>query len=230
MRLCHVKLSMQAAIADSWAEHRQVVRTGYPRPSASVAGRKAMHERPSKAGPDPSALIRAIADRGDRTAFAALFELYAGRIKAWLMRTGASGELAEDIAQETLLTIWRKARSYDPARANASAWIFAIARNARIDRFRRERRAEQRPDIYELMEPEEAERPDSILDAAEREQQVQSAIAQLSGEQLTVIRLSFFEGRPHAEIAERLDLPLGTVKSRLRLAMKHLRTLLGDLS
>ncbi len=189
-----------------------------------------MNDQPEKPGRDPAALIMAIANHQDRTAFADLFELYAGRIKAWLMRTGTSGELAEDIAQETLLAIWRKAQFYDPTRSNASAWIFAIARNARIDRYRRERRAEQQPDIYELIEPQEVERPDSILDAAERREQVQSAIARLSDEQLLVIRLSFFEGRPHAEIAERLDLPLGTVKSRLRLAMKHLRTLLGDLS
>ena len=189
-----------------------------------------MGKRPPKPGPNPSDLIVAIARHEDKAAFAALFELYAGRIKAWLMSTGTSGERAEDLAQETMLTIWRKAASYDPARANASAWIFAIARNARIDRFRRDRRAEQLPDIYELIEPGEPDKPDDMLDTAEREQRVRLAITDLSEDQLSVVRLSFFEGRPHGEIADLLDLPLGTVKSRLRLAMKRLRTLLGDLS
>jgi RNA polymerase sigma-70 factor, ECF subfamily len=177
--------------------------------------------------PEPAQLIIAIAQRRDRTAFASLFGLYAPRIKAMLMRMGEGAEVAEDIAQETLLTIWRKAEQYDPARASVSAWVYAIARNLRIDRLRRAQRATA-VTLYETAEIGEAEGPDGSLDAAERDRRVRMAMQELPEAQATVVKLSFFEGRAHGDIAECLKLPLGTVKSRLRLAMSRLRNLLGD--
>jgi RNA polymerase sigma-70 factor (ECF subfamily) len=176
-------------------------------------------------------LVVAIAERQDREAFAALFTLFAGRVKAWMMRSGAPAEIAEEIAQETLLTVWRKAALYDPARATVSAWVFTIARNARIDRLRKDKRARQHLQ-YELLEldQEEPERPDGLLDTAQREARVRSALERLPAEQVRIVRLSFFDGRPHSEIAEHLGIPLGTVKSRLRLAMGRLRQILGDLT
>lgn len=179
--------------------------------------------------PNPVQLIGAIAAHGDRAAFAALFEFYAPRVKSTLMRMGAPAEAAEDIAQETLLTIWRKAAQFDPERASASAWIFTIARNLRIDRLRRDQRAKLSA-LYETAEAEEPQRPDAPLDAVERESRVRSALGLLPAEQVRVVQLSFFEGRAHGDIAKLLDLPLGTVKSRLRLAMSRLRHLLGDLT
>lgn len=180
-------------------------------------------------GSAPAQWLHAIAVRQDRAAFSALFEFYAPRIKAMLMRTGASADVAEDFAQETLLTIWRKAAQFDPARASASAWIYTIARNARVDRLRRDRR-ETAFALYESVEPEPAERPDDPLDASQRDRQIRSALAALPEEQKRVVELSFFEGQAHGDIAKRLGLPLGTVKSRLRLAMGRLRNVLGERS
>jgi len=181
----------------------------------------------AKPAAEPAQWIGAIAARQDRAAFAALFGFYAPRIKTMIMRMGASAEAAEDIAQETLLTIWQKAAQYDPARASASAWVYAIARNLRVDRLRRDQRAKAFA-LYEAVEVAEAERPDGSLDTAEREQRVRTAMQELPGEQAAVVKLSFFEGLAHGDIANSLQLPLGTVKSRLRLAMSRLRNRLGD--
>jgi RNA polymerase sigma-70 factor (ECF subfamily) len=175
-----------------------------------------------------AAWIKAIAQAQDRTAFAALFELYAPRIKAMLMRMGTAADTAEDIAQEALLTVWRKAASFDPARASAAAWIYTIARNLRIDRLRGDTRAKLYAP-YEMIEPEPPQSPDGALSAAERDARVRLALNELSQEQVSVLKLSFFEGRAHGDIAVQLNLPLGTVKSRVRLAMARLRNLLGDL-
>lgn len=177
---------------------------------------------------DPALLIARVASRQDRDAFAALFNLYAPKVKAFMMRQGTSSELAEDIAQEVLLTVWRKASFFDPSRAAVSAWIFAIARNLRIDRLRRDQRAKLH-EIYELIEPEAPPRPDGLLDIGERERRVSDALGELPAEQLQVVRLSFFEGHAHGDIARILEIPLGTVKSRLRLAVNRLSQFLGDL-
>jgi RNA polymerase sigma-70 factor, ECF subfamily len=171
--------------------------------------------------------IAAISVRRDRDAFVALFNFYAPRIKALMMRTGGAPDFAEEIAQETLMTVWRKADYFDPARANASAWIFAIARNMRIDRLRRQILAAKH-DATSRFDFDEPEQPDTQLSATELDQRVADALTQLSEEQARVVRLSFFEGRPHEEISRALNIPLGTVKSRLRLAMGHLRNLLSD--
>jgi len=178
---------------------------------------------------DPADWITAIALREDRAAFAALLAFYAPRIKTMLMRAGASADAGEDIAQETLLTVWRKAAYFDPSRASAAAWVYTIARNIRIDRLRQQQRAK----LYALQEPvesDEPERPDAALSSAQRADRVRAALSQIPPEQVKVLKLSFFEGRAHGDIAQQLDLPLGTVKSRLRLAMNRLRHLLGDLS
>jgi RNA polymerase sigma-70 factor, ECF subfamily len=172
--------------------------------------------------------IKAIAERQDRAAFASLFEFYAPRIKAMLTRLGAAADAAEDLAQETLLAVWRKAAYFDPDRASAAAWIFTIARNLRIDRLRGDNRAKLYAP-YEMVEPEGPQHPDSALSAAERDARVRAALKELSQDQVRVVQLSFFEGRAHGDIAALLDLPLGTVKSRVRLAMARLRNLLGDL-
>ncbi|HEY5288626.1 MAG TPA: sigma-70 family RNA polymerase sigma factor [Caulobacteraceae bacterium] len=179
----------------------------------------------SEAAPsNMSALIRAIAERGDREAFAGLFNHFAPRVKSYLMRMGTAPEAAEELAQETLLSVWRRAGAFDPSRAAASTWVFAIARNLRIDLARRERR----PLPGEQVAPEETPRPDAGLEAFQDERRVAMAMAALPAEQARVVRLAFFSDKPHSEIADDLCLPLGTVKSRIRLAMAKLRILLEE--
>jgi RNA polymerase sigma-70 factor (ECF subfamily) len=178
---------------------------------------------------DAAGLIGAIATRQDRQAFTMLFACYAPRVKTYLMRCGTPAGLADELAQETLLTLWRKAHYFDAARASASAWIFAIARNLRIDRLRRDQRA--RLYLNEDHDPGEApEPPDQALLCAERDALVRDALKKLSADQVRVIELSFFQGKAHSEIADTLGIPLGTVKSRLRLAMNRLRELLVGLT
>jgi len=183
-------------------------------------------ERSSSGEVDFSGLIEEIARQKDRTAFATLFDHFAPRIKTYLLRFRMSPDSAEEIAQETLLLVWRKAETFDPSRATAAAWIFAIARNQRIDAMRRRKR-----DLTELdpsAEPDPPIEPDTALTSSEREQRVRDALKRLPDEQARVIELSFFDETPHAAIAEALKLPLGTVKSRARLALNRLRELLGD--
>jgi RNA polymerase sigma factor (sigma-70 family) len=172
------------------------------------------------------AWMAAVAQAGDRQAFAALFKHFAPRIKSFLMRAGTAPELAEELAQETMVQLWRRASTFDPARASLSTWLYTIARNLRIDHFRR-----TGGDPCEGEEPWDADQqpadahlpPEDLLLATQREQGVRRAMAKLPPEQSLVLQLSFFEERPHAIIARDLGIPLGTVKSRIRLAVAQLR-------
>jgi RNA polymerase sigma-70 factor (ECF subfamily) len=175
---------------------------------------------------DWSQCVVEVARSRDRQCFVELFEHFAPRCKSFFIRLGASPGAAEDLAQETLLTVWRKADRFDPARAQASTWIFTIARNLRIDMQRRERDPQGLAEFYAAV-PVEPSASDHMI-GIEREDRVRAALSVLSAEQADVIRLSFFEDRPHGEIARLLDLPLGTVKSRIRLAMNRLRALVED--
>lgn len=177
-------------------------------------------------------LIRAIATDQDRAAFAALFEYFAPRIKSFLQRSGASEASAEELAQETMLAVWRKAALFDPESAGAAAWIFTIARNLRIDAHRRDGRGgvTETSDVEIEFQIDDSPLPDSRLASAQSEERVRSALSKLSADQVRVIELSFFEEKAHADIAKILEIPLGTVKSRLRLAMSRLRNLLSELS
>ncbi|HYD89424.1 MAG TPA: sigma-70 family RNA polymerase sigma factor [Vitreimonas sp.] len=173
---------------------------------------------------DSDEILLARIAASDRAAFALFFERYAARVKAYLIRLGARGAMAEDLAQDAMVAVWRRAASFDPAKAKASTWMFVIARNAWIDRLRRERVELAYASGLDVSEESDAERPDAALARVQSEQQVQAALRLLSDEQREVVQLSFFEDRPHSEIAERLSLPLGTVKSRLRLALAKLRS------
>lgn len=169
-------------------------------------------------------LIEAVALHRDREAFARLFEHFAPRLKAWLMKAGAAPAAAEDFAQDAMLTVWRKADLFDARRAQAATWIFTIARNRRLDMLRRDARAARLPEIG-LMQ-EEVMRPDELMAVVDDARRVRSALSQLRPDQVEVLRLAFFLDSPHSEIARRLDLPLGTVKSRIRNAMIKLRSIL----
>ena len=169
-------------------------------------------------------LLQAVARDRDRKAFVELFEFFAPRLKSFYLRGGASAEAADELLQETLLQVWRKAPLFDPARAGASTWIFAIARNKRIDRARKQRNEAPLEDhLVETLASDEPGGEEHVY-AVQAEERLHEAIGALPSEQLEVVRLSFFENLPHPEIASRLGLPLGTVKSRLRLAFGKLRS------
>jgi len=186
---------------------------------------------PTSSAPDGPTLadcIVRIAQRGDRDAFACLFNHFAPRVKSYLMRLGAAPEAAEELAQETLLTVWRRAAAFDPGRAAASTWIFTIARNLRIDLSRRDGRVPA-SDAWPESNDSPA-RPDEALSALEDKSRIGIAVASLPKEQAQVISLAFFADKAHSEIAGELGLPLGTVKSRLRLAMARLRGALAEIA
>lgn len=177
---------------------------------------------------DPNLLIDRIARTQDQEAFAILFGHFAPRLKSFLIARGESPEAAEDLAQETMVRMWHRAGSFDPARADVSTWLFAIARNLKIDTFRQNRRAALNVDDF-LLTAEEPVRPEEVLIGREARDRVQGAMRSLPAEQLDLVRLSFFEGHSHGEIAALTGIPLGTVKSRLRLAFVRLREKLGDI-
>jgi RNA polymerase sigma-70 factor (ECF subfamily) len=149
-------------------------------------------------------------------------------VKAYMMRQGADPATAEDLAQETLLTVWRRAALYVEEKGSAATWIFAIARNLRIDRLRREVPWQELPEGGP--EPASSEAlPDEAVAEKERQARVRAALATLPPEQHEVVALAYLEGLSHGEIAQRLRLPLGTVKSRMRIAYQKIRAGLEDL-
>ncbi|SNT74248.1 RNA polymerase sigma-70 factor, ECF subfamily [Amphiplicatus metriothermophilus] len=185
-------------------------------------------ERPAAAS-EMNDLLARVAASGDREAFSRLFAFFAPRVKGYLMRIGLSPDQAEDLAQDALLKVWRKARLFDPSKASAATWIYTIARNLRIDAARRLNRPLPDHEDPALL-PEEEPRADVELERAQRDRRIHAAFDALPPNQRAVVMLHFYEDEPHAAIAERLDLPLGTVKSRLRLAFGRIRKELGDLA
>jgi len=167
-------------------------------------------------------LIEAIALRQDRAAFAALFRHFAPRVKAFVMRGGTDADTAQEVAQEALVMVWRKAASFDRTRASAATWLYTIARNKRIDLLRRGARPIDTEDWLVVYAPEAEEADKSIL-AGQTYSRVKELLAGLSEDQLVVIQKAFYEDKTHTVIAEELRLPLGTVKSRIRLALGRLR-------
>lgn len=176
-----------------------------------------------------SAFLVSVAEKRDKEAFRAIYSHYAPRVKSYLVKQGASINAAEELSQETLMSVWRKADRYDPAKASAGTWIFTIARNLRIDALRKENRPHFDPNDPSFL-PEQEIPPDTSVSISETQDIVGRAIKQLPDDQADVIRLSFYSDKAHTTIAEELGIPLGTVKSRMRLAMKKLTILLGDKS
>ena len=161
--------------------------------------------------------LQAVGQHADRTAFAALFEHFAPRIKGMVMRKGASDAQAEEVVQETFLAIWRQASRFDATRAQASTWIYTIARNKFVDRVRKMRRPEPPPP------PEPAPDADTALAHHQDSAQLLASLDKLPAAQAAVLRYSFFEFQTQAQIAQRMGLPLGTIKSRTRLGLRALR-------
>lgn len=173
-------------------------------------------------------LLVAVGQRQDSAAFEALFRHYAPRVKAYLMRTGLNAALAEDCMQDVMVTLWRKAHLYDPRRAGVSTWLFTIARNRKIDLIRRAGRPEPE-DLPWGPEPE----PDQAdaLALAEETGRLAKAVAALPEKQRDLVERAYFGDATHTEIAAVTGLPLGTIKSRIRLGIDRLRANLeGDAS
>ena len=174
-----------------------------------------------------SDLLEAVASAQDRAAYAEIFTYYGPRVKSYLMRLGSDDAGAEEIAQDVMVTVWRKADLFDRKQASVSTWIFRIARNRRIDVFRRTRKPALDPDEPMVL-PAGVPAPDAGVNALDVENQVRRAMADLPDEQLKMIQLAFYEGLSHREIAEKMDVPLGTVKSRIRLAFAKMKGRLED--
>jgi RNA polymerase sigma-70 factor (ECF subfamily) len=172
-------------------------------------------------------LLVAVAEKQDRAAFSELFAYYAPRVKSYLMRLGSDNAQSEEISQDVMVTVWRKASLFDRSQASVSTWIFRIARNRRIDVFRRTKKPDLDPEETMLL-PSGVEAPDARVDAMETEARVRAAMKDLPGEQLQLLQLSFYEGLSHSEIAAKLDVPLGTVKSRIRLAFSKMKANLDE--
>lgn len=176
--------------------------------------------------------IDAVASKADKQAFAALFKYFAPRVKRFLMRSGSNEALAEELAQETMVAVWRKASSFKAGQASVSTWIYAIARNLQISHFRRlslTNRLEE-PGLWSIDEQpaDSLDTPDDRIFIEQRERSVRQALAALPHAQAQILRLSFFDEQAHATIAQELGIPLGTVKSRIRLAVNQLRRVLDD--
>lgn len=172
-------------------------------------------------------LLEAIARDRNRTAFKSLFAYFGPRVKAYLRRLGADETAAEELMQEVMLTVWRRAHLFDRRQAAASTWIYTIARNKRIDGIRRERWPEVDPADPALV-PEPEMPADASVAAGQRSARLHEAVTMLPEEQAILLRMAFFDDKSHNAIAKELSLPLGTVKSRLRLAMTRLRSILED--
>ena len=174
-------------------------------------------------------ILARVAATKDRQAFAELFDHFAPRVKSFMMRKGAIAEQAEDLVQETMIAVWSKAALYVQDRGSVATWIFTIARNLRIDRLRREK-SNQYTDIddYDAISDEPGQ--DEALRRLQEDSAVAKALAQIPPEQRELLILSYVEDLPQSEIAARLQIPLGTVKSRMRLAYRRMKKMLETLT
>ena len=172
-------------------------------------------------------LLRVGSDR-DRSAFKKLYEHFTPRLKSFLLRIGSDMSAAEEICQESMIMVWRRAETFNPESAGASTWIFTIARNKRIDKLRKDNRP-----LPDLNDPSffqiPVDKSDDILQRVEEEKKIKNALKNLPPEQAKLILSAYYEEKSHRKIADETNLPLGTVKSRIRLAINRLRTQLEEL-
>lgn len=172
-------------------------------------------------------LLRRVAEKRDRSAFAELFDSYGPRLKSFMMRKGAGAELAEDLVQDTMLAVWTKAGFYAPEKGSVTTWIYTIARNLRIDRLRRESTVHF-TEIDGFDAPDDGPESDQLLIRSQEDRLVAQALETLPQEQKQILQMSFVEDMAQSEISAKLGLPLGTVKSRMRLAYRKLKTVLEN--
>lgn len=177
------------------------------------------------AKPDMAALLAAVGTHRDVAAFELLFRYFAPRVKAYMARQAGDSQAAEELMQETMIAVWNKADRFDPAKGAASTWIFTIARNLRIDALRRNKRPEFDPNDPAFV-ADDVVPADEIFEVQEASAQLHEAMASLPEDQVALLKLAFFDDNSHSAIATSLNIPLGTVKSRLRLAFGKLRAAL----
>lgn len=184
-----------------------------------------MDDIPTTQAIDPSdhvALIEAIVKDRSRSAFTQLFDIFAPKLKAYYRKGGLEQGIAEDLVQEVMLTIWRLADRYRPDLGNPSTWIFTIARNRLIDHVRRQQ--VRQGDLTDpSIQPEPMQTSDDLIDQHQRYRSLKAAVETLPKEQADLLKMAFFLHKSHSTIAAESGLPLGTVKSRIRLAIKRLR-------
>ncbi len=216
---------MPASVADSLA--RVVIAAGSNLRTIRVSARMTTATLDAGTPDGATHVMGLIAQDKDKEAFKVLFEHFAPRVKGYMLKLGTENALADELAQETLLMVWRKAEQFDRSKASPSTWIFTIARNLRIDAFRKLNRPELDPQDPALI-PQAEEAADDRVDRIERADFVAGALKELNPEQAEVIRMSFYQDKSHSVIAEELGVPLGTVKSRLRLAFGRIKKILGD--
>ena len=198
---------------------------GAQAPSGPAGGDEPPSGRAPAAADELARLIARIAEHQDRDAFRALFQSLAPVVKGMLMRQGADAATAEELAQETLLSVWRKARYFSAERGAATTWVFTIARNLRIDRLRREPAWQELTDEQDEKVSEEP-RPDEALASRQIHERVAAVLSSLPADQSALVRLAFQEGLSHSQIAARLGAPLGTVKTRMNSAYRKIRAAL----
>ena len=217
------------AVASEERAARRAIDAGVLIVSSDARTRSRMSTSEAKSGERQrlERAMEAVAQQRDKAAFSELFDYFAPRLKAYFIRAGEDHGHAEELAQEAMFTLWRRAETFDPSQASVSTWVFTVARNKRIDALRKSSRP--LPDMDDpALAPDGPEAADAILARAQEEDMIQAAIKKLPPEQLDVVRRAYFEFKAHSAIAEETTLPLGTIKSRLRLALVRLRKELDE--
>src|SRR5215210_8230526 len=186
---------------------------------AGADGERQVREYDGRVEADAAAVAR-VAD-GDADALRQLYERYGRIVYGLTYRLTKDAQLAEEATQDTFVTLWRRAATYDPERAKVSTWLFVIARNRAIELIRSRTRVPEPHESIEIVG--EADDPADLVAIADEAERIARAIAELPESQLQAIRLAYFDGLSHGEIADRLGQPLGTVKSRIRLGLNRLR-------
>jgi RNA polymerase sigma-70 factor (ECF subfamily) len=174
-----------------------------------------------------SQMLTAVGQSKDIEAFESLFRHYGPRVRAYMAKLARDGQAAEELMQETMLAVWNKAHQFDPARGNVSSWIFTIARNLRIDSYRKDKRPTFDPSDPAFV-PDDVPPADVEFEGRQQADRLHRAMETLPSEQLELLKLAFFNEESHSTIAAKLGLPMGTVKSRIRLAFAKLRAALED--
>jgi RNA polymerase sigma factor (sigma-70 family) len=223
-RICYMYLDA-APLYDAYTPQEAPLGAApaHPRPARKrfdVLTQQSGKNLPNGAEIDFAALMQRVRVHQDRAAFAVIFQHFAPRVKAFLMKSGSDAALAEEFAQDVMATLWHKSAQFDPSRASLATWIFTIARNRRIDYFRRARRPE--PEALDWGPESEPDQAD-IFEAAQETRRLTAAIAALPDAQRALIQRAFYGDLSHSEIAAETGLPLGTIKSRIRLALERLR-------
>lgn len=226
------KLHDVGHVAPSGFGYRASTRLTVVKPTANSVCKMKTYPKGANMGqhelePTQEELLQRVALHRDKAAFRVLFLHYVPRLKSHLMKFGPAGPQAEDLAQDVMVKLWQNANKFDPEKARVSTWIFRIARNTYIDHTRKQKYPELNADDHmaDMVAPE---RTDKEMEMKQTAASIEKAMAALKPEQKAVIRLSYFEEMSHSAIAAHLALPLGTVKSRIRMSFNVLRRELGD--